>query len=76
MKIPTYDLFAGLPDKDASWLEAIQGLGAACDRMKDLAAESPDPYFVFCTQTRKVLASIDTRVDNHIRRYEDHSESA
>ena len=28
--------------------------------MKELAAQSPGPYFVFCTRTHKVLASIDT----------------
>jgi hypothetical protein len=61
--IPTYDIFSGSRDKDALWLEAVQGLGAACDRMKELAAQTKGPYFVFCTSTHKVLASVDTSQD-------------
>jgi len=58
--IPTFDLFSGHFDADALWIEAVQGFGCAVERMKELAAQSPGPYFVFCTRTHKVLASIDT----------------
>lgn len=76
MKIPTYDIFAGSPDK-ALWLEAMEGLGAACERMKERATEFPGPYFVFCTGTHKVLAVIDTAKDGHVRPgEEDYTESA
>jgi hypothetical protein len=60
MKIPVYDIFSGVFDRDALWLESVEGLGPACDRMKALAAQSPGCYFVFCTQTHKVLSIIDT----------------
>ena len=61
MKIPSFDIFAGLPNnKDAVWVETVQGLGDACDHMKALAALTPGPYFVFHTYARTILASIDT----------------
>jgi hypothetical protein len=60
MRFPTYDIFCGHVDKDAVWIETVDGLGAATDRMKQLAEEKPGPYFVFCTETHKVLASIHT----------------
>jgi hypothetical protein len=56
----TYDIFSGHVDKDAMWIGAVQGLGSAAMRMHQLAAEKPGTYFVFCTRTRQVLASIDT----------------
>jgi hypothetical protein len=57
---PTFDLFSDHFDADALWIEAVQEFGCAVERMKELAAQSPGPYFVFCTRTHKVLASIDT----------------
>ena len=60
MGIPKYDIFEGHNYRDAHWLEAVEGMGAASDRMKQLAAESPGPYFLFSSQARNVLASIDT----------------
>lgn len=75
MRIPTYDIFAG-SQGDALWLEAVAGLGAACDRMKERAAQSPGIYFVFCTETHKVMATIDSSKDGEVRRPEDYSESA
>jgi hypothetical protein len=60
MRIPTYDIFAGHVDRDAIWMEAVPGLGAATDRMKELAQEKPGAYFVFSAEIHKVLASIET----------------
>jgi hypothetical protein len=69
MRVPKYDIFSGLRDKDAVWLECVEGLGAAYEHMKEFAAKSPGPYFVFCPQTHKILASIDTsNVQKHERR--------
>jgi hypothetical protein len=69
MMVAKYDIFSGLRDKDAVWLECVEGLGAAYERMKKIAAKSPGPYFVFCAQTHAVLASIDTsKIENHERR--------
>jgi len=60
MSVSTFDIFRGAPDKDAMWLEAVEELGIAFDRMKELAAESPGPYFVFDTKSHKTLAFINT----------------
>jgi hypothetical protein len=66
--IPRFDVFSGLIDKDARWIESIEGLGAAYERIKELAAITPGTYFVFDTVTHKVLAKIDNthhRLDPH-----------
>jgi hypothetical protein len=57
---PRFHLFSGIPDRDAIWIEAIEGLANASDRMKKLAAEKPGPYFVFSSFTYTVAAEIDT----------------
>jgi hypothetical protein len=41
MTIPQYEIFLGRADKSAMWLEAVDGLGAAVDRMKEYAKKSP-----------------------------------
>jgi hypothetical protein len=60
MRVPTYDIFSGTGYQDAKWLEAVEGLSAACERMKHLADQMPGPYFVFSTDSKAVLAAIDT----------------
>jgi len=60
MQVPQFDIFSGAIDKNALWLEAVDGLGAAFGRMKELASATPGAYFIFRTRTRQVLASIDT----------------
>jgi len=59
MSVNQYDIFSGVIDKNAMWVEAVEGLGASIKRMKELATDSPGHYFVFCANTHKVLASID-----------------
>ena len=60
MEIPQYDIFSGRIDRDAMWLESVDGLGAAVAKMKEYAKQSPGQYFVFCSKTDSVLASINT----------------
>jgi hypothetical protein len=60
MNIPSYEIFSGFGYKDAEWIEAVPGLGAAVDRMRQLAEEKPGPYFVFCVKSGTVLDSVDT----------------
>jgi hypothetical protein len=67
MKIPEYDVFSGkFGDGDAIWLEAVDGLDAACERMKQRAARLPGKYFVFCQTTHIVQASVDTSVRDQV----------
>jgi hypothetical protein len=63
VKIPEYDIFSGQFDKDAIWLETVEGLGAACEKMKELAKNPPGPYFVFCQNTHH----INTRISEDIQ---------
>ena len=56
----TLDIFSGEVETDARWLEAVHGLTAARERMKQLASENPGKYFIFCVADRSVLERIDT----------------
>lgn len=60
MRVPTYDIFSGCGYQDAKWLEAVEGLSAATERMKHLAEQVPGPYFVFSTEAKAILASVNT----------------
>jgi hypothetical protein len=67
MTVPRFDIFYGrFPEADIVWMECVEGLGAATERMKALAAESPGPYFVFDTHCHAVMASIDTSTKANI----------
>jgi hypothetical protein len=62
--VPKFDIFSGSVDKDAIWIEAVEGLGNAKDRMDELAAKSPGKYFVFCGFSHTVMAVTDTRKED------------
>jgi hypothetical protein len=42
------------------WVEVVDGLGCAFERIKELAAEKPAYYFVKSLNMYKVLASVDS----------------
>ena len=54
-----FDVYQGIPDRNATCVERVVGLAVANDRMHSLAAESPGAYFVFHSASRRVLARID-----------------
>jgi len=54
------EIFSGIYPDDVLWIESVEGLAAASERMKAIATKAPGPYFVFDARTRKVLDSIDT----------------
>jgi len=58
--LPTFDIFSGERDKNARWIEAVEGLAEANKRMQQLAAQNPGKYFIFYTGTHAVVASIET----------------
>jgi len=66
MRVPTFHVFSGFRDKDPLWLDSVEGLGTANERMEQLAAEKPGPYFIFSTDTYNVLASIDTSIESDV----------
>ena len=59
MSVPVYDVFSGTCAYDAVWLETMQTLESACERMKRFAATSPGPYFVIRYDTGVVVAQLN-----------------
>jgi len=58
---PALEIFRGqFGDTDVVLIEIVEGLCAACDRMLQLAGEKPGPYFLFGSETHRVLLRIDT----------------
>ncbi|HTA52155.1 MAG TPA: hypothetical protein VK757_05155 [Candidatus Acidoferrum sp.] len=60
MSEPTFDIFAGSSDKDARWLESIQGLSKALGRMESLAEIRPGAYFLYDPVNQSILAKADS----------------
>lgn len=59
--VSRYGIFSGcFGDDDAVWLESVEGLEAAYNRMKEIATERPGKYFIFSSNTKEAIASIDT----------------
>ena len=59
--VPAFDIFRGrFGDADVVWIEAVEGLAVARERMEHFASEAPGPYFVFSSFSHVVLAAIDT----------------
>lgn len=61
MSQPTFDIFSGTTDRDAMWMEAVDGLASARERMEEIARTRPGRYFVFAQRSCAILARIDTR---------------
>ena len=59
MKVPRFDIFSGT-DKNAQWIEAVEGLDAASRRMEFHATKFPGKYFVFNCSEHTIADSIDT----------------
>ena len=57
---PTFDIFCGVPDKDATWYEAVEGLANARDRMEQIARIRPGSYFVFSRRDHSILGRTET----------------
>ena len=67
MNTPTYDIFSGRFGPGACWIEAVDGLEAAVEKMKARANKAPGSYFVFSLQSNEVVATVDTTVDTPAR---------
>lgn len=56
-----YDIFLVVaPGTDAIWIDSVEGLEPASDRMRTLAAQTPGRYYLLCRRTEKILNFIDT----------------
>ena len=60
MQLLTFDIFAGVFEQNPMWLEAVQGLDHAKTRMEQIASQKPGNYFVFCSATHAVVASLES----------------
>lgn len=67
VKIPEYDIFSGSTPEDANWLETVKGFGAASEKMIEHANKVPGTYFVFCRNTQRVLARINTGISEDMQ---------
>jgi hypothetical protein len=54
------DIFSGSSTLDVVCVERVIGLEAAKEVMRELAAQSPGFYFVYCVETQEVVSAIDT----------------
>jgi hypothetical protein len=54
------DIFSGELDKDAMWLESVEGLSNARARMEQIAADTPGRYFIYSVRSHAMLAQIET----------------
>jgi hypothetical protein len=60
--MPTFDIFQSPRNKnDVVWLECIEGLDAATQRMYAIATHRPGIYFVLNLRDHLVVAKTDTR---------------
>jgi len=58
----TFDIFERPGNRqDVLWLECIEGLDAATERMHEIATHRPGTYFVLNLRDHLVVAKTDTR---------------
>ena len=55
-----YEIFSGSLHDEPMWLETVEGIAAATNRMKERARTVPGRYFVYSIEDSAVLVSIDT----------------
>jgi hypothetical protein len=61
LAIPAFDIFSGrYGEKGVVWLGAVARLEDARTRMLNIAEKQPGAYFVFNSDTKALVASIDT----------------
>jgi hypothetical protein len=51
-----FDIFSGEISNHPVWLETVEGLHRARERMARLAAERPGHYFIYDSSTGKLIA--------------------
>jgi hypothetical protein len=64
----TFDIFSGSAEEYGLWVEAIEGLSSAHQRMGQLAAEKPGRYFLLSSTDQSILTRVDTRSRTKIAR--------
>jgi hypothetical protein len=57
----TYDIFRDDPAGRPVWVEAVEGLEHAMNRIEELAASDPADYYLYCAQAGKIIRHLKTR---------------
>jgi hypothetical protein len=67
--VEEFEIFQGRYDRKGGnnfiWINAVKGLDEAKSMMQLVAAENPGQYFLFCTRTNTVMATVDTTRAHH-----------
>jgi hypothetical protein len=61
-EVAPLDIFSGVPDANAVWIERVKGIDEARRRIHEIAAENPGEYFVFQPRSHAVLIRINSRI--------------
>ena len=59
MNETTFDIFSGAPEENGLWVEAVEGLSNARQRMGQIAAQKPGKYFLFSRSSHSILTRIN-----------------
>ena len=67
---PTFDIFSGhFRQKDATWIEAREDLPQAYQKMLQVAADKPGPYFILSSNDAQTcVAAVDTSAPQENRK--------
>ena len=57
----TYDIFRDEPDGSPLWVEAVEGLEHAMNRMEELASSDPSDYYLYCAQAGRIIRRLKAR---------------
>jgi len=59
MREPSFDIFSVGPKNNPLWIESVEGLSNARERMEQIAANAPGQYFIFSISSSSMLAQIE-----------------
>ena len=62
----TYDIYKECPRVSPVWVEAVEGIRDAASRMAKVSANDPlSDYFLYCSETGRVLGRLLRRSKSH-----------
>jgi len=64
-KLPVFDIFSGTPAEKTLWVESVEGLPSARERLKQISAAKPGKYFLFSAESNTVVIAVDTSAKSH-----------
>lgn len=60
MSETTFDIFSGIPEEHGVFVEAVEGLSSAQERIRQIAAQKPGNYFLFSGSSQSILSRTQT----------------